>query len=159
VLFVLCLCLTSSSGFSIVRRTVLQSTMAAVSGGLLMQPNESKAVIESKVCTAGVGDGCDDLAEGNEFIKSLQRKSAENREANLKDATLAYQIKNYPDVFASLSPPKFMVMKADGSGFLLMTAEELEPLKQKGKIKLEKGTAFGGKTQDMTRKNVLRLVE
>lgn len=76
-----------------------------------------------------------------------------------KDATLAYQMKNYPDFFASLNPPKYMVMKPDRSGFLIFTEEELAPLKKAGKIKIEKATAFGGKTQDMTQKAMLVLVE
>ena len=68
-------------------------------------------------------------------------------------------MKNYPDVFASMSPPKFMVMKADRSGFLLFTENELAPLKQAGKIRVEKATAFGGKTMDVTQKPMLIMVE
>jgi len=33
-------------------------------------------------CANGEGDGCDSLADDNELIRSLQKKSSENREAN-----------------------------------------------------------------------------
>ena len=33
-------------------------------------------------CANGEGEGCDSLAEDNELIQSLQKKSSENREAN-----------------------------------------------------------------------------
>ena len=39
-------------------------------------------VIHSAGCANGEGDACADLAEGNEFIQSLQKKSAQNKEAN-----------------------------------------------------------------------------
>ena len=39
-------------------------------------------VIRSAGCANGEGDACADLAEGNEFIQSLQKKSAQNKEAN-----------------------------------------------------------------------------
>jgi hypothetical protein len=40
----------------------------------------ASAVIGSKSCTSGVGEGCADLSEGNEFIKALQEKSAAKKE-------------------------------------------------------------------------------
>lgn len=39
-------------------------------------------VIRSGGCVYGEGDACDALAEGNEFIQRLQKKSSENKEAN-----------------------------------------------------------------------------
>ena len=33
-------------------------------------------------CTYGEGDGCEALAEGNELILKLQKKSRDNREKN-----------------------------------------------------------------------------
>lgn len=39
-------------------------------------------VIRSAGCANGEGDACADLADGNEFIQSLQKKSAQNKEAN-----------------------------------------------------------------------------
>jgi hypothetical protein len=38
------------------------------------------AVLSSKYCASGVGEGCNDLSEGNDLIRSLQEKSAMNRE-------------------------------------------------------------------------------
>jgi hypothetical protein len=38
------------------------------------------AVLSSKYCASGVGEGCNDLAQGNDLIRSLQEKSAMNRE-------------------------------------------------------------------------------
>ena len=38
-------------------------------------------IISSKYCAYGMGDGCADLAEGNDFIKKLQAKSATNKES------------------------------------------------------------------------------
>jgi hypothetical protein len=76
----------------------------------------------------------------------------------IKASTLAYQLKNYPDFFASLTPPKYMVMKKDGT-FVIFTEEELTPLKQAGKIKIENPMAFGGTIMDVTQKPVMVLVE
>jgi hypothetical protein len=42
------------------------------------------AVISSKACASGKGEGCDDLAEGNDFIRSLQQKSAANADIYAK---------------------------------------------------------------------------
>ena len=39
-------------------------------------------VIRSAGCANGEGDACADLAAGNEFIQSLQKKSSQNKEAN-----------------------------------------------------------------------------
>jgi hypothetical protein len=38
----------------------------------------------NQYCASGVGDGCDDLAEGNAFIQSLQAKSAMNKDSYAK---------------------------------------------------------------------------
>lgn len=57
------------------RRILLQQALV---GAFVASPAE--AVISSKYCSAGVGDGCGELNEGNELIRSLQEKSAINRE-------------------------------------------------------------------------------
>ena len=65
------------------RRYFLQAV--PLSGlAILSPPQTANAILSSKYCAAGVGDGCEDRSEGNEYIKSLQEKSALNREANLK---------------------------------------------------------------------------
>ena len=58
---------------------------AAASGSLAVAASTNihaaNAVISSKYCAYGTGQGCEDLAEGNEFIKELQARSAANKEA------------------------------------------------------------------------------
>ena len=48
----------------------------------------------------------------------------------------AYAVKNYPDFFASLNPPKYMVKKSDGS-FDLYDDVELAELKKANRIRVE----------------------
>jgi hypothetical protein len=67
-------------------------------------------------------------------------------------------MKNYPDFFASLSPPKYMVKKSDGT-FELFDDVQLAQLKKANKIKLEKPMTMGGKVQDYTQKPILVLVD
>ena len=56
----------------------------ASSTSIILLPGQpSNAVISSKICAYGTGDGCDDLADGNELIRQLQAKSAANKEANI----------------------------------------------------------------------------
>lgn len=45
-------------------------------------PSANAAVLRSAGCVYGEGEACADLADGNEFIQNLQKKSAENKEAN-----------------------------------------------------------------------------
>ena len=44
-------------------------------------------VLRSAGCVYGEGEACADLAEGNEFIQNLQKKSAQNKEANQRVRT------------------------------------------------------------------------
>lgn len=81
-LAILLLCLAEAclayQGVSHHRRLCLQGLVgAAVCGS---SPFDAMAVISSKACASGKGDGCDDLAEGNELIRSLQQKSAAKAE-------------------------------------------------------------------------------
>ena len=62
------------------RRAFLQS----LSGLAFVAATPGSSANANPYCAAGVGEDCEDLSEGNEFIKSLQEKSAANREANLK---------------------------------------------------------------------------
>lgn len=148
---------------NLVKSTVAATTAQSV---LLLNPKISNAaddqptgkILGSKGCAYGVGEGCSDLSEGNSFIQELQRKSAESKAAAQKEYLSAYQMKNYPDFFASLSPPKFMVKMPDGT-FQLYEEEELTNLKKMGKIKLEKPKAMGGQVADITQKPILVLVE
>jgi hypothetical protein len=76
----------------------------------------------------------------------------------VQEALNAYNMKNYPDFFASLTPPKYLVKGLDGK-FLVYTDAELSVLKGAGKIKLEIPKAMGGKVVDMTQKPMMVLVE
>eukprot|EP00979_Chaetoceros_neogracilis_P002887 scaffold478_cov235-Chaetoceros_neogracile.AAC.4 len=120
--------------------------------------NSEGRILRSDKCAYGEGEGCESLAGDNEFIKNLQRKSAEKKEAVQKENLIAYQQKNYPDFFASLSPPKYMVKKSDGT-FNLYDDVELSELKKANRIKMERPTAMGGKVLDLTQKPVMVLVE
>jgi hypothetical protein len=114
------------------------------------------AVLSSKYCAGGVGEGCEDRAEGNAFIKALQEKSAINREASSREALNAFYMKNYPDFFASTG--KKLVKKPDGS-FAVFSEAEFAQLKQESKIGLEIPKTKGGKYQDLTQKPILVLKE
>lgn len=113
-------------------------------------------ILRANKCAYGEGEGCEDLAGDNAFIKELQKRSLENKEATQKEYLSAYQMKNYPDFFASYG--KFMVKKSDGT-FELYDEAELAELKKANKIRLERPTAMGGKVQDLTQKPILVLVE
>ena len=65
------------------RRDALLQAVAAAS--LFLAPTApANAVLRSKGCYQGEGEGCAELAEENALIKSLQEKSAANRERNEK---------------------------------------------------------------------------
>ena len=76
------------------RNQFLKQSMALVFGGSLFSQHANAAAIDatpqgSKIlradkCAYGEGSGCDSLAGENEFIKELQRKSMENKEAAQK---------------------------------------------------------------------------
>ena len=61
------------------------SAAVAAAAGVALLPDQAKAtttgIISSKYCAFGQGSGCDDLAEGNPYIRQLQERSAANREA------------------------------------------------------------------------------
>mmetsp|Transcript_13937 Transcript_13937/g.23326 ORF Transcript_13937/g.23326 Transcript_13937/m.23326 type:complete len:202 (-) Transcript_13937:234-839(-) len=113
-------------------------------------------VLRSAGCANGEGEACADLAEGNEFIQNLQKKSAQNKEANQREALNAYYMKNYPDVFAVSD--KKMVKKLDGS-YALFSAKEVDNLNKAGKIRIEYPTSKGGRIADLTQKPILVLNE
>jgi hypothetical protein len=67
--------------------------------------NANADVLRSAGCANGEGEACADLAEGNEFIQKLQKKSAQNKEANqrVRNISLFHTIRAFPDVCASLT--------------------------------------------------------
>ena len=69
------------------RRDIFQQSANLVSIAILSNnaaPANADVIRAPGKCANGEGDGCDSLAEDNEFIRSLQKKSSENREANQK---------------------------------------------------------------------------
>lgn len=151
---------TDSSERRLLLRNAVASAVVAISAVSFPSPSSSEgvSVLRSKGCYRGEGEACDELAEGNEFIQSLQKKSAENREMNDREALNAYNMKNFPDFFASLNPPKYLVKQPDGT-FGVYTDAELADLKRMGKITVENPKAKGGKFMDLTQKPMLVLVE
>ena len=123
------------------RREAIQQTQAAVLSLLSTAPLVANA-IPSPYCANGEGSDCDRLAEGNEYIKSLQQRSIENKEANQRESLNAFYMKNYPDVFAV--DGKKMVKKTDGS-FALYDASDLARLTNEGKIAIEYPKSMGGR--------------
>ena len=78
------------------RRDILQSI--SLSSTILISSSSpaSASVIRSPgKCANGEGEGCDSLAEDNELIKSLQKKSSENREANQKVSDISRCLDNF----------------------------------------------------------------
>ncbi|CAB9529873.1 expressed unknown protein [Seminavis robusta] len=145
---------STSTKTTIDRRACLQGLIGFSVCGF--PTSDANAVISSKACASGRGEGCDDLAEGNEFIRSLQEKSAVKADVYAKEARDAYYMKNYPDFFAVVG--KIMVKKPDGS-FILVEESELKALMQDNKISLEFPKAMGGKVTDLTQKPVMVLNE
>ena len=148
----------TTNAYNLHRRQLVQTILGSGSVAFIATtvPECTHAVISSKYCAYGTGDGCEDLAEGNEYIKQLQAKSAANKEAIQQESRNAYYMKNYPDFFASVG--KTMIKKADGS-FMLVDDGELQKLKDQNKIGLEYAKTMGGRVMDVTQKPILTLKE
>ena len=153
------------------RREVLRKTASAIVGSTtflvgagaaapaLAKEEKATAVLRSAGCARGSGEACTDLAEGNEFILNLQRKSQDNAAQADADALAAYNNKNFPDFLASLNPPKYLVKQPDGK-FVVYDDREISQLKAAGKIRLEKPLAKGGKIgYDVTQKPIMVQIE
>jgi len=93
------LTISSVSSFNILRQSVVsdQSTrrdiikkLGITIGITSISSPVNADVISGARCANGEGDGCDSLAEDNELILSLQKKSSENREKNERVSMLAY---------------------------------------------------------------------
>lgn len=149
------------------RREVLRNTASAIAtfvgagaaAPALAKEEKATAVLRSAGCARGSGEACTDLAEGNEFILNLQRKSQDNAAQADADALAAYNNKNFPDFLASLNPPKYLVKQPDGK-FVVYDDREISQLKAAGKIRLEKPLAKGGKIgYDVTQKPIMVQIE
>jgi hypothetical protein len=60
----------------------LLTASAATVALLPVQP--ANAVLGSGACASGVGEGCGDRSDGNEYIRSLQEKSAVNKDMYMR---------------------------------------------------------------------------
>ena len=86
------LTVSSVSSFNILRPSVVsdQSTRRDIIKHLgitigitsISSPANADVIRAPGRCAHGQGDGCDSLAEDNELIQSLQKKSSENKEKN-----------------------------------------------------------------------------
>ena len=61
-------------------------SVVGILGGIFA-PN----AVQAATCVSGVGEGCQDLSEGNSYIQSLQLKSAE-RKAQYEKVRLKYTV-------------------------------------------------------------------
>jgi hypothetical protein len=85
------------------RRDWMNGLVAGAATGavaLLSNPQPAKAIISSKYCAYGTGDGCEDLVEGNEYIRQLQAKSAVNKESIILVRSCLYRV--VPFFFSAL---------------------------------------------------------
>mmetsp|Transcript_3945 Transcript_3945/g.5199 ORF Transcript_3945/g.5199 Transcript_3945/m.5199 type:complete len:174 (-) Transcript_3945:81-602(-) len=148
---------SSSSGNGTRRSFLSKSLVAATIIIAQQEPQPAQAVVGAAPCASGVGAGCDDLSEGNDFIRELQEKSAVNKDRNEKEARDAYYMKNYPDWFQSVG--KTLVKKASDGTFLALDAKEVEALQKANKLTLEIPKSLGGRIVDLTQKPILVLRE
>jgi len=81
------LLMTLSQGLSTRKSFLSQSSAALLSVIVVPAPSEA-----SPYCAAGVGENCLELSEGNDYIKALQQKSAENKETNAKVCALLVMV-------------------------------------------------------------------
>ena len=64
------------------RRDVIKHLGITIGITSISSPANADVIRAPGRCANGEGDGCDSLAEDNELIQALQKKSSENREKN-----------------------------------------------------------------------------
>eukprot|EP00904_Undaria_pinnatifida_P003394 jgi/Undpi1/13055/HiC_scaffold_8.g02717.m1 len=79
-------------------------------------------------CITGEGAQCDDLAEGNELIKSLQAKSALSKDFYIQQTLDKYNDHNFKDYFRAEN--KHMVKHKNGKYEILTNAEYTQAEKE-----------------------------
>ena len=90
-------------------------------------PTVQAKVIGSGRCANGEGEGCDNLAEGNAYIQSLQKKSMENKEENQRVSLLLHC---FYYIFKGNSEPHDLLLKftrRDLTGSTLLILHEELP--------------------------------
>jgi hypothetical protein len=71
---------------------LLTATTAVAWTTALSAPQPANAVLGSGVCASGVGEGCGDRSDGNEYIRSLQEKSAVNKDMYERVRTVQHDV-------------------------------------------------------------------
>jgi hypothetical protein len=66
---------------------LLTATTVALTTG---QP--ANAVLGAGACASGVGEGCGDRSDGNDYIRSLQEKSAVNKDMYERVRNIQYDV-------------------------------------------------------------------
>lgn len=140
------------------RRAIMKVVMSSMA---LMVPKHrvQAAVIQVDPCVLGEGSGCEDRDGSNDFVRELQRKSAERQEEYKKEALNAYNMKNYPDYFKTLNPPRTLVQKRSDGSFLALTDDEINTLRRSNKIGTSMAKTMGGRVTDLTQKPVLQFLD
>jgi len=100
------------------RRDIFSHSLNAIlAASAALAPRTANAVVvQSGPCASGEGAACENLADGNEFILSLQKKSATNREKNEKVSysyTLWFKCESFCVGFCILIP--FLFLSTSGS--------------------------------------------
>ncbi|CBJ29773.1 conserved unknown protein [Ectocarpus siliculosus] len=83
-------------------------------------------------CITGEGAQCEDLAEGNELIKSLQAKSAISKDRYFQETLDTYNVHNFKDYFKAES--KHMVKHNTGK-YEILTNAEYAAAEKAGKVR------------------------
>eukprot|EP00903_Cladosiphon_okamuranus_P010772 g10178.t1 len=112
---------------------------AVLVGGVLLTGSvdvagvaRAESISISPRCITGEGAQCDDLAEGNEFIKSLQAKSAQSKDRYFQETLDKYNDHNFKDYFRAEN--KHMVKHKTGKYEILTDAEYIDA-ERAGKVK------------------------
>lgn len=80
------------------RRDVLRSVATGCLASLAIAPANADVLRSPGPCANGEGGGCDALSDENEYIKSLQSRSRDNREANQRVREIQKPLnRNYDD--------------------------------------------------------------
>ncbi|CAM9168911.1 unnamed protein product [Choristocarpus tenellus] len=109
-------------------RALISASLAA--GALGIDPVFA-AISNSEICISGTGTGCDSAAGGSDLIKTLQARSAENREKNERETLDKYNQHNYKDYFKTLNMR--MVRHKDGK-YDLLTESEYSKAEREGRV-------------------------
>ncbi|CAM9224287.1 unnamed protein product [Laminaria digitata] len=127
--------MTLPSSLNRLAGTVLLGGALLATGVVTGQAEVARADVSiSPRCITGEGAQCDDLAEGNELIKSLQAKSAVSKDRYFQETLDKYNDHNFKDYFRAEN--KHMVKHKDGKYEILTNAEYTQAEKE-GTVKNE----------------------